>query len=126
MQSGSSFILTQLLGQAPILILYLTGVILGIAFRTRSPLASTLVLIGAGLNLAVSVMWIFILHAAYTRNNMLGIQAWSIAGQLLHTAAHALILSAAFVGRKPNSAAFEVQTANYAPPPPVPVRPLVE
>jgi hypothetical protein len=126
MQSGWSFLITQLLGQAPMLAVYLAAIVLALVFRARSPLASTFVLAGAGLNLAVSVTWMFILEAAYTRQNMLGIQRWATAGQLLHAAAHALILAAAFVDRRPRTAsAFEVRTTSYAPPP-VPVRPLGE
>jgi len=125
-QSGSSFLITQLLAQAPMLILCLAAIILAIVLRARSPLASTLVLVGAGLNLAVSVTYTFVLQAAYTRQNMLGIQYWATAGQLLHAAAYGLILAAAFVDRRPKMAsAFEVRTASYAPPP-VPVRPLGE
>ena len=125
MQSGSSFLITQLLGQAPMLILCLAAIIVAIMFRARSPLASTLVLAGAGLNLAVSVTYTFVLQAAYTRQNMLGIQYWAMAGQLLHAAAYGLILAAAFVDRRPKLGAFEVQTTSYTPPP-VPVRPLGE
>jgi hypothetical protein len=128
LQSGSSFLISQLLGQAPMLALYLAAIVFALVFRARSPLASTLVLAGAGLNLAVSLTWTFALQAAYSRSNMLGIQRWATASQLLHVAGHALMLAAAFVDRGPQRAsAFEVRAASYAPPPPpLPVRPYGE
>jgi hypothetical protein len=124
LQSGSSFLITQLIGQAPMLILYLTAIVLALVLRSRSPLAATLVLAGAALNLAVSVAWTFALQAAYSRSNMLGIQRWSLAAQLLHAGAYALIVAAAFVDRGPKTAsAFEVRQPP-TPAPPLPVRPL--
>jgi hypothetical protein len=125
LQSGPSFLITQLIGQAPMLALYLTAIVLALVFRARSALASSLVLAGAGLNFAVSVLWTFALQAAYNRSNMLGIQRWSIAAQFLHAAAYGLILAAAFVDRRPKMASgFEVRTASIAPP--VPARPYGE
>lgn len=127
MQSGSSFLITQLLGQAPMLTLYLIAIVLALVFRARSPLASTFVLAGAGLNLAVSVAWTFALQAAYNGNNMLGIQRLSTAAQLLHAAAYGLILAAVFVDRRPVLSGFEIPTASIAPPaPPLPARPYGE
>ena len=125
MQSGSSFLISQLIAQAPMLALYLTAIVLALALRYRSPLASTFVLAGAGLNLAVSVAWTFALQAAYNRSNMLGIQQWSTAASLIHAAAHGLILAAAFVDRRPKMASgFEVRPAPLASPaPPMSLRP---
>jgi hypothetical protein len=127
-QSRFSFLVVQLLGQAPMLLVYLAAIVLALAvLRRRSPVASLLVLAGAGLSIVLAVAWAFVFQWAITTGNNRQVQQWAFANQFLHAIAIGLIVAAAFVDRGPQRAsAFEVRTPSDAPPPPLPVRPLGE
>ena len=121
MQSGPSILLTQLLGQAPMLLVYLAAIVLAIVFRDRSPLASSLVIAGAVMHVLVAVGSAVVIQSVLAGSNPgQRLSQWSFLGQALHAVAHALILTAAFVDRGPQRAsAFEVRVASIAPPAPL-------
>ena len=103
--------LVHLLSQSPNLTVYLTAVVLALAYWRRAPRAAALARAGALLMLAGSVGWAFLI----TR---LGPTAPSIrhvvlVSQVTSAVAHALWLAAIFVGRRTAVAGFPVQPIDH-------------
>src|SRR4051794_8157205 len=117
-------LIAQVLGQAPMLIVYLFAIVVALVLRSKSPFASSLVLAAAALSVALSVTWLVFFQWAVSSGNTARLQQVAPINQVLHAVAYCLLLAAAFVDRnRERASGFEVRTAAYAPPaPPPPAR----
>ncbi|HEX6738331.1 MAG TPA: hypothetical protein VF310_08675, partial [Vicinamibacteria bacterium] len=104
------FVLSQLAYQAPMLLVCLAGVVLGVTFLPRARTPALLALAGSGLWLVVSLAMVAsnaYLMRMRLEGNLSGAYSasWfgvvSVAGSLLHALALGLVVAAAFVGRPP-------------------------
>lgn len=109
-------VLTQLAGQAPVLLAYLVGVILALVFWQRSPVPALLTLIAMVLflmtTLVQSVLVHYLVRVSADSGMTLGwmLSANAVIGSVLRAMAVGLMLAAVFTGRrsslhrKPNQA----------------------
>jgi hypothetical protein len=109
MDSVGTVLVAQLLPQAPLLLAYLTAVLLAVTFWQRCPTPALLTLIAAGLLLVVAVgQTFFNFYIIEARDNLGGGQtrigwlfaAVGIISSLLWTLAFGLLLGAVFHGRR--------------------------
>ncbi|HUJ44313.1 MAG TPA: hypothetical protein VLW52_11975 [Opitutaceae bacterium] len=100
--------LSQLLGQSPVLLVYLIGLILALVFWRRCPTPSLLVLVATVLLLLISVIQPFVtqflIHARFERgwtNQTLGwmISAVALTSSCFRAAAMGLLIAAVFFQR---------------------------
>jgi len=101
--------LTQLLGQAPVLLVYLVGMVLALVFWRRCPRPAMLTLIGMALLLVTTLVQSFLfIYLVWARDDFgwsqerLGwmLSANGLMGSVIRAAAFALVLTAVFMGRK--------------------------
>ena len=101
--------LAQLLGQAPVLLVYLAGMVLALVFWRRCPRPAMLTLIGMALflvtTLVQSFLFIYLVRARDDfgwSHEMLGwiVSASGLIGSVIRAAAFGLMLTAVFIGRK--------------------------
>jgi hypothetical protein len=113
-------VLSQFLGQAPTLLIYLAGIVLCAVWWRRAPRAAMLALIGTGILLATSVA--VTLATVYYINNRAATPVSSlsmimtfigIGGSVLRAVGFGLVLFAVFAQRPPvaQHSGFEVQQA---------------
>lgn len=109
MNENASLLLIQLLPLTPLLLVYLVGMVLAIAYWQRSPSAALLVLIGTVMLFASVVLGTLGFHYVIrSRNDLQGgglnyqtvLAAFNLFMTLLRTLATALLIAAAFVGRR--------------------------
>jgi len=103
------FFLSQLVGQAPMLLAYVVGTILALVFWRRCPLPAKLTLLGLMLLLITSLVQSFLVsYFVQARVNFdwshqtvgLLMSVTGLVGSLIRAAAFSLILIAVFIGRK--------------------------
>lgn len=109
MSSITSFLIQQLAYSAPVLIVYLAGIVLGLIFIKKYPTPALLTLV-AGVILLVTTVGVSLAQAYLSRSRLeYGWSAvqygrmWSlvsIAGTIVRAAGLGLWLAAVFVGRK--------------------------
>ena len=101
--------LTQLLGQAPILLVYLVGMVVALVFWRRCPRPAMLTLIGMALLLVTTLVQSFLfIYFHWARDDFgwsherLGwmLSANGLVGSVFRAAAFGLVLTAVFIGRK--------------------------
>ena len=104
--------LMQLLGQTPMLLVYLIGMGTAFVFWRRCPSTAVLVLLGSGLLLLISVEGTFAFqyiiqsrHDWGWRDEKMGtvLTALGLVNSVIGALAFALLLAAAFVGRRGQS-----------------------
>lgn len=109
MNENASVLLLQLLPHTPLLLVYLVGMVLAVAYWQRFPAAALLVLIGTGLLFATGVLGTIGFHYILRSRNELqsdGLNyqavtaAFTLFNVLLRAVATALLIAAAFVGRR--------------------------
>jgi uncharacterized membrane protein len=127
--------LSMIGGQAPVLIVYLVGAILAIKWWRRYPRPALLVLVGIALHVATSITYTAVHVYLITNRPPGGLQSlstvfavMSLTSAVLHASASALLIWAAFAGRRPaDDVGFPVSAMapRYAaaPPPPPPLTP---
>lgn len=101
--------LMQLLGQTPMLLVYLFGMVIALVFWRRCPSTAVLVLLGSGLLLLASVAGTFAFqyiiqswHDWGWRSEKMGtvLTTLGLVNSLMGALGFALLLAAAFVGRR--------------------------
>jgi hypothetical protein len=109
MSSITSFLIQQLAYSAPVLIVYLAGIVLGVIFIKKYPTPAMLTLV-ASVILLVTTVGVFLAQAYITRSRLE--YGWStdrysqmmslvsIAGTIVRAVGLGLWLAAVFVGRK--------------------------
>ena len=105
MEYSFIFLLDQLLGQAPLLLAYVVGVILALVFWRRCPRPSMLTFLAMMLLLITTLVQAFLigylLQGGWNPEKLrLFMRATVLMGNLLHMTAIGLILAAVFIGRK--------------------------
>ena len=102
--------LTQLLGEAPVLLVYLVGLVLALVFWRRCPRPAMLTLIGTALLLVTALVQSFLfIYLVWARDEFgrerLGwmLSANGLMGSVMRAAAFALVLTAVFMARKERS-----------------------
>lgn len=101
--------LSNLLVQTPVLLVYLIAIVLAFMFWRRAPSTGILVLLGAGLLLFVGVLWPFAFQFLIVMREEWGwdherfgiaIQGLGLVSNLARAVGVALLVAAAFVGRR--------------------------
>jgi hypothetical protein len=101
--------LTQLAGQAPVLLAYLVGMILALVFWRRSPGPCVLTLVATGLLLGTTLVQSFLFLYLIRAREDFGwteeryrwmLSANALVGSVIRAVAFGLLLAAVFVGRK--------------------------
>ena len=117
-ESSVSYLLQQLLYQAPMFLVYLAGLILALVYLGRHPAAAGLTLAACGL-LLVTALGVSIAQASLIE--MRESQGWDLqkygmvmsgigfGGSLVRALALAMLLVAVFVGRKTSSGSKEAK-----------------
>src|SRR5262249_5252904 len=109
MENTFLFFLTQLVGQAPMLLAYVVGGILALVFWRRCPLPAKLTLLGLMLLLITALVQSFLIsYFIQAQVNLdwshqtvgLLMSVTGLVGSLIRAAAFSLILIAVFIGRK--------------------------
>lgn len=109
MEKIISLSLSQLAYQAPLLLIYLVGMVLGLMFWRRYPGPSMLTLISTGILLSVSVIQIVATQYLFQAHIEMGwetkrfswmVSAIGLTGSLLRALAIGLLLAAVFLGRR--------------------------
>lgn len=117
MNDDASLLLIRILPHAPVLLVYLVGMVLAICYWQRSPGAALLVLLGTGLLFASAILGTLGSHYIFrSRDDLQGeglnyqtvLGAFGLFVTILRTLATSLLIAAAFVGR---SRAMEGQGA---------------
>ena len=124
MQSTLPMIVSRLLPQFPLLIVYVVAIVLALVRWQRHPRASAFLLMGAGLLLANSIGWsvayqVVMSSQAVGSGPMTLGRVFSIMGivsGLIAAVGHGLMVAAVFAGRDRESSGFPV----HATPPPPP------
>jgi hypothetical protein len=107
MDSRLDFVVSQLIYYGAPLALYAVGIVLGLAFLRRYPAAAGLVLGACGLMLVATVAiagvswYVFEIQESGSSMRYASLMSWvGMAGSLVRVAALAMLLAAAFVGRR--------------------------
>ncbi|BET68026.1 hypothetical protein ASA1KI_29440 [Opitutales bacterium ASA1] len=104
--------LMQLVAQAPVLLVYLVGIVLAEVLRARAPLASTLALVGSGLLLVISMLQPFVfqyvlrsrLDAGSSSDEITRVLGFfGVIAGFAHAAGLGLLVAAVFAQRCPAS-----------------------
>jgi hypothetical protein len=101
--------LQQLLGQLPLLLAYLVGLILALIFLKRCPGPALLTLVGAGISMVAIVIQAFLAQYVFSQRVNLGVDAQALSTMLatvgimtsiLRAVGVGTFLAAIFMGRK--------------------------
>jgi hypothetical protein len=101
--------LIQLLGQAPVLLAYLVGLVLALVFYQRCPRPALLTLIALALLLVTTLVQSFLFIYSVRARDDFGwndeqfgwwLSATGLMGSVIRAAAFGLMLTAVFIGRK--------------------------
>ena len=110
-------LVSQMAGQAPVLLVYLFGIILCAARWRRAPRAAMLALIGTGMMLLTTLVTGFLVAYVIANQSSLGLPVGrmgqllayvSIGGSILRAAGFALVLAAVFTQREYSGHGFDV------------------
>ncbi|MBN1589717.1 MAG: hypothetical protein JW888_09400 [Pirellulales bacterium] len=115
-------LLTQLLSHSPMLLVYLLGIVLALAFMRRCPGPSVLTLIAMVLLLATTIgmmsLQMFIIHRARDIDLSIAhiMSIVAVVGVVIRAIAMGLLLAAVFSGRsRPRVAGVQGQNQNQPP-----------
>src|SRR5688572_28760942 len=116
MQTTTAVLLSQLIGLAPILLVYIGGMVLAAVWWGRGPRAAGLAMAGLALSLIATLgttlaqSWVIGNRTPGTTTNIAHLMSMiGIGGSILRAAGLALVIAGVFAGRpSPAGRAFEV------------------